>query len=210
VRRPLLLATRNAGKRAEVIALAERRGLTVESLDAVGIEEDAAEDALEDGDSFEANALAKARWFSARSAGRVTLADDSGLCVDALGGRPGVWSKRWAGAPSLSGAALDAHNNAHLAAQLRGVRDRSARFVCAVACVWSGGSIVRRGETRGRILEVARGTGGFGYDPWFWSIDLQQSFGEATRVAKNRVSHRARAFEAVFEEFVRMRVDVVD
>jgi XTP/dITP diphosphohydrolase len=199
----LLLATRNAGKRAELLEMARHAGLTVETLDEAGIAEDPSEEALEDGDSFESNALAKAHWFSRRAGGRLVLADDSGLCVDALGGRPGVHSKRWSGLSSLSGRALDAYNISYLEERLRGVRDRTARFVCVVACVAGDEAFVRRGEAWGRILEQARGAAGFGYDPVFWSHELQQSFGEASRESKSRVSHRGRAFRAVFAELVR-------
>ena len=159
---------------------------------------------LEAHDTFEANALAKAQWFHARSGGRVVFADDSGLAVDALHGAPGVHSKRWSGRTDLSGEALDAFNNEHLqtaltAAAAEGRTSRRARYVCAAACVWPGGSAVVRGETLGTLIPSARGSGGFGYDPYFESDDLGVTFAEASREAKSAVSHRGRAFRVLCE-----------
>ena len=166
-------------------------------LVAAGIDErPAEEDALEVAGTFEENALAKARYFFARS-GLPALSDDSGLVVDALGGAPGVRSKRWSDRPELSGAALDAANNAHLLSALAGAPSRAARYVCAAAFVDGSGEWVARGETPGRILEAAEGAGGFGYDPFFFSDDLAESFGRVSREEKARVSHRARAVQAL-------------
>jgi XTP/dITP diphosphohydrolase len=205
-----VLATRNAGKRDEVMDIVGALGWRVQTLDEVGIAEREDEESLEAFDTFEANALAKARWFFARSGGVAVLADDSGLVVDALDGRPGVHSKRWSGATGLTGAALVAANNARLADALIDVRERSARFVCAAACVWSGGEAVVLGAVDGQILEAPRGSNGFGYDPWFFSPELGSSFAEATRAAKNRVSHRARAFAALAAELMARGVGAVD
>jgi XTP/dITP diphosphohydrolase len=209
----VVLATRSAPKQAEIEGLALTAGFTLVGLAAAGVPPDPAEDALESHETFEANALAKARWFAARLPGAVVLADDSGLEVPALGGAPGVRSKRWTGVP-LTGAALDAANTAALLARLAGAEDRSARFRCAAACVWAGGELVRIGETWGRIVETPRGEGGFGYDPVFESSELGCTFGEASRVAKGRVSHRGRAFRALFvamrEGEVGLTVDVRD
>ena len=191
--RALVLATRSDGKLRELLPLFASAGIAVEDLRAAGLAESPEEDVLEAFDTFEENALAKARWFHARS-GRPTVADDSGLEVCALGGKPGVRSKRWSGAAGLAGAALDRANNATLLAALAGERNRSARYVCVAAYVDGAREIVRRGETSGRIIEVSSGHGGFGYDPYFHSDELARTFGDATREEKERVSHRGRAF----------------
>ena len=199
---PFVLATRSVGKLAELLPLLERHGWRGETLSTLGISESPAEDGLELFDTFEANALAKARYF-ARLTGRVVLADDSGLEVDALEGRPGVHSKRWSGSP-LSGEALDAANNAFLLEQLRAAGaltdgDRTARYVCAAACVWAEGERVVRGTTEGLLLTAPRGMGGFGYDPYFLSADLGRTFAEVDRSEKAAVSHRGRAFRALLD-----------
>lgn len=196
--RPLVLATRSAGKIRELSALCHARGVAVETLDALGVAEESAEEGIECHETFAANAEAKARWFAARLPGRVILAEDSGLVVDALGGGPGVHSKRWSGARA-SGAALDAANNAALVAALAEADLRDARYVCVAVCV--AGAMTWRGEgrTEGEIARAARGSGGFGYDPYFVSRELGVTFGEALAEEKARVSHRARAVAALFD-----------
>jgi XTP/dITP diphosphohydrolase len=151
------------------------------------------EDSVETYATFEENALAKARYYFERT-NRASVADDSGLSVDALGGAPGVFSKRWSGRRDLSGQALDDENNRLLIERLSGVSDRSARYVCAAAFADANGELVECGEVVGRILEVAHGNNGFGYDPFFYSVELGRTFGEASREEKERVSHRGRAF----------------
>jgi XTP/dITP diphosphohydrolase len=194
-RRPLLVATRNAGKLRELRALFATLGLEPIDLQAAGLEESPDEDALEAYDTFEANALAKARHFHVLS-GLPTVADDSGLAVDALEGAPGVHSKRYANAAGAS-ADVDRANNAKLQQALSGISDRRARFVCAAAYVDDDGELVTRGEAPGRILTEARGEGGFGYDPYFLSDELGLTFAEASIPEKERVSHRGRAFRAL-------------
>ncbi len=196
----ILLATRSAGKLRELGPLFGRAGLGAIDLRAAGIEEDPeAEEGIESFDTFEENALAKARYF-ARRTGMPTVADDSGLEVSALGGRPGVRSKRFSGRSDLTGQALDDANNARLLAELGAGVDRSARYVCAAAFVSPDGTeIVRRGETVGRIVTTPRGGDGFGYDPYFESSDLGATFGEVDGPAKEAVSHRGRAFRALIE-----------
>ena len=198
----VLLATRNAGKLRELVPMLTAAGIHAETLAAAGIPETADEDELENFETFEENALAKARWFSSKTSGRVVFADDSGLVVATLGGRPGVRSKRWAGTTSLADQALDDANNAHLQTELdrsasSAQSDRSASYVCAAACVWGEGSLVATGSTTGRILVTPRGTGGFGYDPYFWSDDLAAGFAEVSGAEKLAVSHRGRAFRAL-------------
>lgn len=201
--RAVVLATRSAGKRDELAALFGEHGIAVENLDDAGIAPDAAEDALEVHETFEENARAKARWFAERLPGRAVIADDSGLAVDALGGAPGVRSKRWSGSVA-EGAALDAANNAMLLRALAHLRDpdaRTARYVCAVVCVWDAREWTARGTCAGRILHEARGTGGFGYDPLFFSTELARAFGECTRAEKGAVSHRGRALRALLAQW---------
>jgi XTP/dITP diphosphohydrolase len=206
----LLLATRSAGKRRELEPMLTAHGWDVVDLDGAGLPENPAEeDALEVAETFEENALAKARYFHARS-GLPTMADDSGLSCDALGGAPGVFSKRWSARPGLDGVALDAANNALLLSALAGAalsaevrRDaatRAARYVCAAAFVDGAREVVARGETKGWILEREVGTGGFGYDPLFYSDELGATFGMVSREEKSRVSHRARAVEVLLRK----------
>lgn len=198
----LLVATRSAGKLHELMALFAAYDIDAIDLLAAGIPESPHEDDLETADTFEENALAKARYFHALS-GQPTVADDSGLAVDALGGRPGVMSKRWSGRTDLIGRALDDENNRLLLEALHRMEargdghDRRARYVCAAAYADGEREHVCRGEVHGRIVDVARGAGGFGYDPYFLSDELGRTFGEVSRAEKERVSHRARAFRAL-------------
>jgi XTP/dITP diphosphohydrolase len=195
--RRVLVATRNAGKLHELRPLLAGAGFVPIDLGTVGIPETAAEDDLESHDSFEANALAKARYFAGLAGGLPVLADDSGLSVRALGGAPGVHSKRWSGETALAGRELDQANNRKLLRSLAGVGDGSAAYVCAAAWVDGRRELVRVGEVRGRIVMEARGVEGFGYDPHFWSEELGRTFGESSREEKARVSHRARAVRAL-------------
>jgi XTP/dITP diphosphohydrolase len=198
---PLLLATRNRGKLLELRALFAGLSVALVDLAELGLAESAAEDALEAFETFEENALAKARHFHARS-GLPTVADDSGLSVGALRGAPGVRSKRFANASGASDA-IDEANNVKLLAELGDASDRTAWFVCAAAYVDADRSLVTRGEVPGRVLQSARGTGGFGYDPLFLSDELGQTFAEASLEAKETVSHRGRAFRALVAELRR-------
>ncbi len=147
----------------------------------------------ENGLTFEENAAAKAEYYGTFAEGYL-FADDSGLEVDALDGAPGVHSARYAG-PDAS----DADNNTLLLRRLEGAKHRSARFVCVIALVHNG-TLVRtfRGSVEGRILEAARGSGGFGYDPLFYHEPFGCTFGEASIADKMRVSHRAQALDAMF------------
>lgn len=196
---PLVLATRSAGKIRELTALCAHEGIAVQTLEALGLAERAEEEGIECFDSFEENADAKARWFAAMLPGRVVLAEDSGLEVDALGGAPGVRSKRWAGSDA-SGAALDVANNTALMAALavhEAREARRARYRCVAVCVLGAQRWVGAGVVEGVITLAARGRGGFGYDPFFESVELGVTFGEALPEEKARVSHRARAVRAV-------------
>ena len=147
----------------------------------------------EHGATFEDNAILKAEYYG-RFAGGYLFADDSGLEVDALGGAPGVQSARYAGPE-----ATDEQNNALLLERLKGVADRTARFVCVIALV-NRGALVKtfRGSVEGRILDQARGSGGFGYDPLFYHEPFGCTFGEAPIGEKMKVSHRAQALAQMF------------
>ena len=193
MRVPWVLASRNAGKLVELRAIFASKGIAVVDLRGAGVGVEATEEDIESFDSFEENALAKVRYFSARLPGRIIVADDSGLSVDALGGAPGVRSKRWSGS-SKHGGALDAENNAALVAAIRSHARRDARFICVAA--WTDGRIemTARGEVMGRIVEDPVGTNGFGYDPHVFVGELGMTMAEASIEEKQRVSHRARAF----------------
>ena len=200
----MLLATRSAGKIRELRALlAVHAGVHVIGLDDAGVAPSPEEDHLESASTFEDNALAKARHFHQRT-GMATIADDSGLCVDALGGAPGIHSKRWSDRPDLDGQALDDANNVLLLARLAGAATRRATYVCAAAYRDASREIVTRGETAGVITHDARGTGGFGYDPYFLSEELGRTFAEVTLEEKAAVSHRARAFRALLARCVQI------
>lgn len=190
---PFLVATRSLGKLHELRPMFASAGVEVTDLDAVGIAESGEEEDLEHFETFEENALAKARYFRAKS-GRPTIAEDSGLEVRALDGAPGVRTKRWSGRSDLEGRALDVANNEYLLAKLADAVDRRARYVCVAALVDASGEHLFRGETEGEILREPRGDGGFGYDPLFLSADLGMTFAEAERHEKERRSHRGRAF----------------
>jgi XTP/dITP diphosphohydrolase len=155
---------------------------------------------LESSRSYAENAVAKARYFATRG-GLPTVADDSGIEVEALGGAPGPRSARW----SLEGT--DAANNALLLEQLADVPDaaRGARYRCVVAFLATPSSVpeIVEATCEGVILREPRGSGGFGYDPLFYSAELQMTFGEAAPAAKHRVSHRGRAFRALIEVLLR-------
>jgi len=203
----LLVATRSEGKLRELLPLLEVHGWSACTLPMLGVPETAAEDELEAFDTFEGNAVAKARYFASIT-GWPVLADDSGLMVDALHGRPGVHSKRWSGRSDLSGAALDAENNALLQRALddaatRGREERSARYVCVMAAAFGAEIRQARGETAGVLLREPRGSDGFGYDPYFFSLDLGRTFAEVPRDAKAAVSHRGRALRALLTDVAR-------
>ncbi len=194
----VLLGTRSSGKLRELLPIFEAAGVGVQDLAAAGVGQSPDEEAVEAFDSFEENALAKARYYHALT-GRPSVADDSGLEVEALAGAPGVRSKRWSGRVDLAGQALDDANNARLMAAMEGKEVTRARYVCAAAYCDAAREVVVRGEVSGRIVREPRGRGGFGYDPYFFSDELGATFGESSREAKERVSHRGRAFRSLLE-----------
>lgn len=193
-----LVATRNQNKLREIQQILGPGG-SLRSLDDLGIPPSAEEDELEDGDSFQHNARAKALHF-ARISGMPAIADDSGLVVHALDGAPGVHSKRFSGRHDLSGKALDMANNETLLERLRDVPDelRTAHFVCAVCIAWPDGRVAHTmGTCTGTITHEPRGDHGFGYDPLFQMVDLGVTFAQLAPEQKHERSHRARAFRAL-------------
>lgn len=194
----LLAATRSEGKQREVRRLLEPAGIEVIFPEDAGVFQSPQEDLLELGESFLANARAKAQHF-ARKTGLPTVADDSGLEVFSLGGEPGVRSRRWAGVEGPA-SEVDAANNAMLLRRLAGAAEvrRRARYRCVLVYLRDPDAIpaVFEGSCPGRILEAPRGSEGFGYDPLFYSDELGKAFGEATPAEKDAVSHRGRAFHA--------------
>lgn len=194
----LVVATRSHHKLAEIIEMAgDIDGLEIIGLDEAGVAPSAEEASIEVFDTFEENALAKARYYAER-AGASVLADDSGLCVDALDGEPGVHSKRFSGRPDLDGQALDDANNELLQERLRGLPtdERTARYVCVLALVTPAGEEIFRGTVEGVIVDAPRGRGGFGYDPYFYVPFLEATFAEVPPEVKNLHSHRGDAFRS--------------
>jgi XTP/dITP diphosphohydrolase len=185
----LVLATRNPGK------LRELDRILTSQIRLAGLEDfPGAPDVPETGTTFEENALLKARAIMAHT-GLAAVADDSGLCVDALNGMPGVLSARWAGGHGDDKANLDL-----VLAQIADVPDarRGARFVCAAALVFPDSrEWVVTGTVEGRLIRVPRGSGGFGYDPIFLPDGFDLTTAEMTPEAKDAISHRGRAFRAL-------------
>jgi XTP/dITP diphosphohydrolase len=193
----LLLATANAGKQREFAALLAPLGLELLLQSALGIDSVA-----ETGATFEANALLKARHAASRGA-LPALADDSGLEVDALDGRPGVWSARYAGA-----AATDDDNNARLLAELADVppERRGARYRCVLVLVRNAtdtAPLIASGTWEGRIATRRTGQGGFGYDPLFVPAGHEVSAAELPAARKNALSHRGQALAALVAQLQR-------
>ena len=187
----LVLASGNAGKLKELSSLLAPLGIEVLPQSAFNVSE-----AEEPHPSFVENAIAKAR-HAARATGLPALADDSGLCVDVLGGAPGVLSARFAGEPKS-----DARNNALLLERLAGEPNRRARFYCALVLVRHADDpqpIIACGEWHGEILEATRGHGGFGYDPLFLVPDLGQTAAEIDHELKNVLSHRGKAMRQLLD-----------
>jgi XTP/dITP diphosphohydrolase len=193
----LVLASGNAGKLREFRRLLEPLGIAVVPQAELGIT-----DADEPHVTFVENALAKARHASAHS-GLSALADDSGVCVDALGGAPGVHSARFAGEPKS-----DDRNNAALVEALRDVADRRAHYACVLVLVRSADDpepIIAEGRWDGRIVDAPRGSGGFGYDPHFEDAETGLTGAELPLAQKNALSHRGQAMRALIAKLRRER-----
>jgi XTP/dITP diphosphohydrolase len=188
----VVLASNNAGKLREFDAMLGAAGIALVAQGELGVPE-----AEEPHVTFIENALAKAR-HAARLTGLPALADDSGLCVRALGGEPGVYSARYA--QRAGGEKSDAANNAHLVERLRGQRDRRGYYFCVLVLVRHADDpepLIAEGRWHGEILEAPRGTHGFGYDPYFFVPDLNATAAELEPAVKNARSHRAIALAAL-------------
>jgi XTP/dITP diphosphohydrolase len=206
----VFLASRNAKKLAEMErilreAMSDAGG---PSVNVVGLDDVASYyEPVEDQPTFEGNALLKAR-AGLEATGLPSLADDSGLCVDALNGMPGVLSARWAGPPLDDKERADARNNELLIHQLADVPDerRGAHFTCVVAfCHPSGEELVVEGRMEGRVIRETRGTGGFGYDVLFVADDHPGvTTAELTVEDKDAISHRGRALREIAPQVVRL------
>jgi XTP/dITP diphosphohydrolase len=195
----VVFGTRNAGKVRELARLLEPHGVVVRSLH----DHPDLPDAVEDGETFEANAIKKARHI-AEHLGCLGVADDSGLVVDALDGRPGIYSARYGG-PGLSAA----DKNVKMLGELQDVPDerRSCRFVCVLAAIPPGGNdpVTAEGTCEGHVLHAPKGEGGFGYDPIFGPVERPgRSMAELAPDDKNTISHRGRAMQALLPELLRL------
>ena len=187
----LAIATNNAHKLQEIRAILRGQFDELLSLKDLGIDVDVEET----GKTLEENALLKARTIQ-ELCHMPTLADDTGLMVDALNGAPGVYSARYAGEEHN-----DANNRALLLKNLKNEQNRKAHFATVIAIVYPNGDfITSKGHVEGEILQEERGTEGFGYDSLFYSYELKKTFAEATQEEKNSVSHRGRALRAMLEK----------
>lgn len=197
----IIAASSNAHKIKELQAIMGKFGMEVVSRKDAGIPDF---EIVEDGETFEANSLKKAVEIM-KVSGEITVADDSGLMVDYLGGAPGVYSARFAGEECD-----DTKNNEKLIKLLAGLsqEDRKAQFVSVVTLAFPNGeTIVARGECPGRIIEVPTGENGFGYDPLFVPEGIEKTYAQLTDEEKNQISHRAKALEKL-EELLMEREDV--
>jgi XTP/dITP diphosphohydrolase len=198
--RRILIATSNPGKLRDFAGAAAPLGVEIEPLPNFS----SIPAVVEDGLTFEANARKKAEAYSVYASGEIVLADDSGLEVDALGGAPGVHSARYAAdQPHLVGNNTDDQaNNARLIRELRKIPpdQRTGRFVCVIAAARDGNTLaVFRGQAEGVLLDVPRGSNGFGYDPLFYFPPIQKTFAELTPEEKAQYSHRGKAFHEFLE-----------
>ena len=184
----LIIASNNSHKIGEIKKILSDKFDEILSLREAGIDHET----VEDGTTFMENALKKAREISEIS-GECALADDSGICVDALGGAPGIFSARFAGEHGN-----DEKNNELLLEKLRGVTDRSAHYTAAIALVYPDGKeVTSEGYMYGKIIHAPRGTGGFGYDPLFVLDGEERTVAQMTPEEKNAVSHRANALKGL-------------
>ncbi|MDD2929135.1 MAG: RdgB/HAM1 family non-canonical purine NTP pyrophosphatase [Sideroxydans sp.] len=192
----LVIASNNAGKLREFQRMLSPLGIEVLTQSQLGISE-----AEEPHCTFVENALAKARHVS-RESGLPALADDSGICVEALGGAPGVISARYAGDSPKS----DARNNQKLLQDMQGMADRRAHYYCVLVLVRHADDpqpLIAEGEWQGEIFHEERGEGGFGYDPMFWLPQFGKTAAELTHDEKAQISHRAKALQVLMQRFPR-------
>ena len=187
----IVLATRNKGKTREIRALLKDFPVDIKNLDDFG----PIPEVVEDGETFDDNAYKKAS-FTARILGYPAMADDSGICVDALDGSPGVYSARYAGKD-----ATDADNVKKMLSDLKGKKNRAAEFKCVISiAVPTGEALTYEGDCQGLILQKPAGENGFGYDPLFFYPELNKTFAQLTIEEKGRVSHRGMALKQVADE----------
>ncbi|MCR5482251.1 MAG: XTP/dITP diphosphatase [Clostridia bacterium] len=195
-KRTIVAASRNKHKLVEMQAILKKYGMEIISRDDAGIPPFEIE---ETGDTFEENSLLKATQIM-KCCGEITIADDSGLAVDALGGAPGVFSARYAGDPCDDGA-----NNRKLLEAMKDVPEgkRTAKFVSVITMVWPDGhTLVARGECPGKIIFEEKGDGGFGYDPLFVADGFEKTYAQLTADEKNTVSHRAKALAELERQLI--------
>lgn len=189
MKKTAILASSNQHKLEEIQSMLKDFDYELKTMREVGLGD---MEIIEDGDTFEANSLIKAKAVQ-KETGGITIADDSGLSVDCLNGAPGVFSARYAGEPCN-----DANNNKKLLEALKDVPEaqRTARFVTVITMLFENGeAIVVRGEVEGLILKQARGNNGFGYDPLFYVPSKDKTFAELTMAEKNELSHRGNALQ---------------
>lgn len=187
----LVLATRNKGKTREFAELLNHPSIEIRNLDDFG----PIPEVVEDGATFDDNAYKKSS-FTARILGYPALADDSGLCVDALGGAPGVISARYAGEN-----ATDAENVRKMLDAVKNEKNRKAAFKCVISIAVPGGAaLTYEGECKGVIIDEPKGDNGFGYDPIFYYPELGKTFAQLSIEEKGRVSHRGKALQELAKE----------
>lgn len=192
-----VLATRNQGKTSEIRSILKDYPVELLNLEDFG----PIPEVVEDGDTFDDNAYKKAS-FTARVLGYPTIADDSGLVVDALDGAPGVYSARYSGEN-----ATDEENNLKLIAEMTDVENRKAAFECVISiAIPTGPALTYEGRCEGLIAEKPSGSKGFGYDPLFVCPEFGKSFAELSQEEKNKVSHRGNALKEMMKEFDKVLV----
>ena len=186
----IIAATSNVGKVREIKKIFSDDKLEILSMGEIGIDIEIEENGM----TFEENALIKARTIS-KMTNEIALADDSGLCVDAMGGAPGIYSARYAGEDATDDERIE-----KLLAELNDEENRKAKFVSVIAVVFPDGTeLTTVGEVHGQIADKVYGDGGFGYDPVFIADELGKTFGVASADEKNKISHRARALDKMYE-----------
>jgi XTP/dITP diphosphohydrolase len=187
----IVVATQNPGKIKEIKEILANMPYEVVSMGEAGIDLDI----VEDGATYEENAMIKARAL-AKLTGSIVIADDSGLAVDALDGAPGVYSARFAGEGASS-----KERNQKLLCLMQGVKNRRAKFICSIAVIFpDGNSFIVTGECHGMIAEKEVGQNGFAYDPLFYVPEMNKTMAELDGQEKNKISHRGRALEKMREE----------
>lgn len=195
----IIAATKNKHKLIEINEILKLYGLDLISMDEAGLSDI---DVIEDGKTFEENSMKKAEEIM-KASGKAAIADDSGLEVQALDGRPGVYSARYAGEH-----ATDKQNNQKLLIELEGIEDRSAKFVSVISLAFPDGKKISvRGECHGKIGYEEKGSHGFGYDPLFIVDGYEKTFGELGSEIKNTISHRVNALKKLKEELDKLKID---